>query len=316
VREAWVKTIIDVCALCSNNRVMLDWNDLRHILETSRQGGISGAARVLGVNHATVARRITAAETALGARLFDRLASGYVPTEAGRDAVSAAEAMEQNSAALDRKIGARDTEIRGQLTITAPQLLIERVLAEPLADFTNNFPEVRLNILAGNDILNLAQRDADVAFRISSDPAPTLVGRRVAEQRAAVYASPKLVARDKGGNTPLDWIRFTHWPGPPQEVRGIRPNLNIRLNVDDMIPAVAAARAGIGATRMACFLGETDDRLVRVPGLPLFSYAPLWILTHADLRAVPRIRSFVDFMAARLRKLRPVFEGRGQAPPE
>jgi DNA-binding transcriptional LysR family regulator len=291
---------------------MLDWNDLRHILETARQGGISGAARVLGVNHATVARRITAAEKALGARLFDRLASGYVPTEAGLDAMRAAEAMEQSSAALDRQIGARDTEISGPLTITAPQLLIERVLAEPLAEFTTSFPDIRLNILAGNDILNLARRDADVAFRISSDPTPTLVGRRVAEQQAAVYASPDLIARDSGGKAPLDWIKFTHWPGPPQEIRDIRPNLNVRLSVDDMMPAVAAARAGIGATRMACFLGETDARLVRVPGLPLFPYAPLWILTHADLRAVPRIRCFVDFMAARLQKMRPMFEGRQQ----
>ena len=62
-------------------QAMLDWNDLRFVMETARNGGTSGAARVLGVNHATVARRITAAEEALGERLFDRLPSGYVPTE-------------------------------------------------------------------------------------------------------------------------------------------------------------------------------------------------------------------------------------------
>ena len=89
----------------------------------------------------------------------------------------------------------------------------------------------------------------------------------------------------------------------------MRPNLRVRLTVDDMAAAIGAVRAGIGATRMACFLGDTDPALVRVPGMPRFDYLPLWLLTHADLRHVPRIRTFMDFTAARLGKLRPVFEG-------
>jgi DNA-binding transcriptional LysR family regulator len=295
---------------------MLDWSDLRHVLETARQGGISGAARVLGVNHATVARRITSAETALGARLFDRLASGYVVTEAGQDAVRAAEMMEQSEARLDRLIGARDVDISGRLTVTAPQLMIERVLAPVLADFIAEYPGVDLNVLATNNIVNLAQREADVAFRISSKPSPTLVGQVVTKQKAAVYATPAVIARDPGGVEPLDWIRFAHWPGPPREITDIRPNLRARLTVDDMMAAVGAVRTGIGATRMACILGETDPALQRVPGLPVFDYAPVWVLTHTDLRNVPRIRSFVDFTTGRLRRLRHLFEGRPQASQE
>lgn len=288
---------------------MLDWNDLRFVLETARQGGISGAARVLGVNHTTVARRITAAETALGARLFDRLASGYVPTESGRDAVAAAEAMERNGAALERTVAARDTGLHGPLTVTAPQLLIERALAPVLQAFVSEHPGVDLRLQATNDVLNLAQREADVAIRISNNPAPSLIGQRVIDQRAAVYAKPGLIARDPGGAAPLDWIRFTHWPGPPQSIRAVRPNLTVRLSVDDMMAAIGAARAGMGATRMACFLGDTDPLLARVPDLPDFPYDPIWVLTHPDLRAVPRIRAFVDFATSRLRALRPLFEG-------
>ncbi|WP_176473868.1 LysR family transcriptional regulator [Actibacterium ureilyticum] len=294
---------------------MLDWNDLRFILETARQGGISGAARALGVNHATVARRITAAEAALGARLFDRLATGYIPTEAGQDAVRTAEEVERAQQQLDRRIGARDAGLKGPLTVTVPQLMIERILAPVLRDFTAAHPDIDLKIAATNDILNLSRREADVAIRLSNSPAPTLVGRRVLEQRAAVYATPGLIARDPGGAAPLDWIRFAHWPGPPAEIKAIRPNLNVRLSVDDMLAAIGAARAGIGATRMACFLGETDPALQRVPGLPDFPYVPVWVLTHPDLRHVPRIRAFVDFTVDRLRGLRPLFMGAAQAEP-
>ncbi|PWE29904.1 LysR family transcriptional regulator [Maritimibacter sp. 55A14] len=294
---------------------MLNWNDLRYVLETARKGGISGAARVLGVNHATVARRITAAEQALGARIFDRMSSGYVPTEAGWDAVRAAEAMERTGARLDRRIGARDAAVAGKLTVTAPQLLIERVLGPVLLGFIEEYPGVELQLLATNDILNLSRREADVAIRISDSPSPSLVGRRVCEQKAAVYATPELIARDPGGAAPLEWIRFAHWPGPSREIREARPNLNVRLSVDDMMAAVGAARAGIGATRMACFLGETDPSLQRVPGLPAFAYMPVWVLTHPDLRGVPRNRAFVDFVAARLRRMRRLFEGRAEGSP-
>ena len=288
---------------------MLDWNDLRFVLETARNGGTSGAARVLGVNHATVARRITAAEEALGERLFDRLPSGYVPTEAGREAVRTAEAMERLDSELDLKIAARDDRIKGRLRVTAPQLFIQRVLGGILAEFTEAYPEVDLELVATNDTLNLAQREADVAIRFSKDPPETLVGRRFIDQKGAVYATPELIARDQGGEAPLDWVKFAHWPGPPAEIKAVRPNLRVRLTVDDMAAAIGAVRAGIGATRMACFLGDTDPALVRVPGMPRFDYLPLWLLTHADLRHVPRIRTFMDFTAARLGKLRPVFEG-------
>ncbi|MCH2248459.1 MAG: LysR family transcriptional regulator [Cognatishimia sp.] len=290
-------------------QAMLDWNDLRFVLETARNGGTSGAARVLGVNHATVARRITSAEEALGERLFDRLPSGYVPTEAGREAVRTAEAMERLDSELDLKIAARDDRIKGRLRVTAPQLFIQRVLGGILAEFTDAYPEVDLELVATNDTLNLAQREADVAIRFSKDPPETLVGRRFIDQKGAVYATPELIARDLGGEAPLDWVKFAHWPGPPAEIKAVRPNLRVRLTVDDMAAAIGAVRAGIGATRMACFLGDTDPALVRVPGMPRFDYLPLWLLTHADLRHVPRIRTFMDFTAARLGKLRPVFEG-------
>jgi DNA-binding transcriptional LysR family regulator len=300
--------IIDDLSLCNYDHGVLDWNDLKYVLETARHGGTSGAARSLGVNHATVARRISAAETALGARLFERLPSGYIATDAGMDAVRAAEAMEAMQADLDRQIGARDTELRGLLRITASQLLFQRCLAPIIRDFGDAYPEIEIKLLATNESLNLAQREADVAIRFSKSPPDTLVGRRLFEQRGTVYASRKMMERDQGQGTPLDWVRFAHWPGPPPDIKAVR-DLRPRLTVDDMTAAIGAVRSGIGATRMSCFLGDSDPELVRVPGMPLFTQLPLWVLTHADLKNVPRIRVFLDFVTQRLLKMRHVFEG-------
>ncbi|MEE9389476.1 MAG: LysR family transcriptional regulator [Paracoccaceae bacterium] len=286
---------------------MLNWNDLKFILETVRQNGTSGAARALGVSHATVARRIFAAEKVLGTRLFDRLPGGYRPTEAGADAARAAEQMEQTEAALSRSVGARDQSISGKLVVTAPLSLIDRFLTSVFTDFRAEYPQVDLTVLGGTDPLNLARREADIAIRVSNNPAATLFGSKVARQKAGVYASAKFVANDSGG--PLDWIRFAQWPGPPEQVRKARPVLNPILTVDDMVAAVAAVRSGLGATRMPCFLGETDPLLARVRGIELFDYPDIWVLTHSDLRKTPRIRAFMRFASDRLRNLQPIFEG-------
>ena len=289
---------------------MAQWDHLRYVLETVRQGGLSGAARVLGVNHATVSRRIAAVEEELGAVLFDRLPGGYSPTEAGRDAALAAEQMEAAEAALSLRIGSRDRGLSGPVAVTAPQLLIERVLATAFAAFHDAHPEIDLTVLATNDALNLSRREADVAIRISDTPAETLVGTRVAEQRAAVYASRDYAAALAGNpDRPLDWIRFLHWPGPPKEIRAAFPQQRIVLAVDDMMAAIGAVRAGIGATRMPCFLGDSDPQLVRLPGLEPFPYPSVWVLTHADLRRVPRIELFMQFIADFLKKRRNVFAG-------
>jgi len=290
--------------------MMIEWSDLRYVLETVRHGGLSGAARALGVNHATVARRIQAAEQACGAMLFDRLPGGYAPTEAGLEAARTAEAMESASAGLSLSIAARDQRLSGPLTLTAPQLIVERVLAPLLAEFCAAHPDIDLRLLASNETLNLSQRQADVAIRISDAPVDTLVGTRVAEQRAAIYVSHGYAGQLAASPRPrLDWIRFSHWPGIPDDLGEAWPERRIALTVDDMVAAIGAVRAGIGATRMPCFLGDTDPALTRLPDVALFAYPGVWVLTHRDLQRVKRIETFMSFTSARLRQLRPLFAG-------
>lgn len=288
----------------------MDWGDLRFVLETVRNGGLSGAARTLKVNHATVARRIAAAEAALGTALFDRRPTGYVPTRAGEDAARAAEAFETEHATLTRAIASRDASISGPLTVTAPQLMIQTMLAPIFGDFARAHPDVELIALGANKPLNLAHREADVAIRISSAPDPDLVGRQVATQNSAVFASHAYIARlADDPDKRLDWLRFVHWEAPQKAVIEAYPNLRIAMQMDDMVAMSGAVRAGLGATRMPCFLGDTDPDLGRVPGLPLFPYPPIWVLTHADLRAVPRIAAFTLFVSDALRARRSDFAG-------
>jgi DNA-binding transcriptional LysR family regulator len=288
----------------------MDWGDLRFVLETVRHGGLSGAARALKVNHATVARRIAAAEVALGTPLFDRRPTGYVATRAGKDAARTAEAFEAEQATLNRSIAARDVSVSGPLTVTAPQLMFQTALAPILGDFMSAHPDVQITALGANKPLNLAHREADVAIRISASPDPDLVGRQVAAQNSAVYASKTYLAQLAANpDKPLDWLRFLHWEMPKKSVMDAYPNLRIAMIIDDMVSMYGAVRAGLGATRMPCFLGDSDPLLDRVPGIDLFPYPPIWVLTHSDLRAVPRIAAFTRFVSDALRARRAIFAG-------
>lgn len=287
-------------------RSMSEWDDLRFVLGAARAGGLAAAARALGVNHATVSRRVAAAEARLGARLFDRTPAGLVPTIAGRDAIVAAETMEDASLALSRAAAGRDAAPEGPVRLTAPQVLVGPVLSAALGAFRARHPGVALTILASNDLANLHRREADVALRVSGAPDPGLHGVRLTAQNRAVYAAPHWAAAARAG-APVDWLAFTHWEGTADGPTGMDP-ARVALRYDDMLAMREGARAGLGAALMPCFLGEGDPMLERLPGAPT-PYRDLWALTHADLAGAARVRLLIRFLQDTVRPLRPLFLG-------
>ena len=116
------------------------WDDLRIVLAVGRAGNLVAAAGVLGVNHSTVFRRLNALEKDLGSKLFERLAAGYQPTEAGHRLIATAELMEEQALALDRDLSGRDTRLSGKLRVTASETMGFRVLTDEIAAFRKQHP--------------------------------------------------------------------------------------------------------------------------------------------------------------------------------
>lgn len=279
---------------------MIDWNDMRLVLELARAGSLSGAARRLGVNHGTVSRQLARLEARAGRRLFDRLPEGVRPTAEGATVATRAEAMEAEAIALDLELAARRGE-GGVLRVTIPPLMADARFAEDIALWRAEHPAVELHILGDNRILDLHRREADVAIRVSHAPAESLWGRKITDQRAGLYASEGFLNRYQAalaGEGALPVVGFTAWEEPvARSIRSRFPNAALSALCDDMIAAASLVRQGLGLTRMPCFLGETG--LVRVPGTPLVPYMPVWALTHPDLRNAPRVAGFLRFIARR-----------------
>ena len=278
---------------------MTDWDAYRVILAVGRGGSLSAAARVLGVNHATVSRQLARAEHAMGRPLFDRLPGGLRATADGRAMMEAAAAMEEEVLALDMRLNAND-ELAGKLVVTAPPLIIESGLAQDIAAFAKALPQCQIEVRGSNEIADLRRREADVAIRVDRTPAETLFGRRMVAQRQGYFASPDFLnSTPLGPDCPLPVISFTVYgePIPPALARAF-PKAFIAATTDDMVTARALARAGLGVVRMPMILSG-DAGLTRLESPAPSDYADIWILTHPDLRRTARIRKFMSFVAER-----------------
>src|SRR5580700_673778 len=112
---------------------MWQWDDVRFFLAIARSRSLSGAARALRVDHATVGRRIAAFEELLGSKLFDRTPDGLTLTAAGQAILSQCEAMESSAASVDRLVAGHDTRLSGTVRIASTEGLAQVVIVPALA---------------------------------------------------------------------------------------------------------------------------------------------------------------------------------------
>ncbi|MCJ8310451.1 MAG: LysR family transcriptional regulator [Rhizobiaceae bacterium] len=292
-----------------NRSLISDWDTLRLILAIDRQGGVSGAARFLGVTHATVSRRLAKAEQDAGQTFFERLPAGLRLTEIGRTVLHHAQRVEPEFDSLERTLMSREQDMSGALRVTIPPLMMTDAVSTDIAGFAMKYPDIQLEFVGDNNLLNLHQREADVAIRVTAKPPETLWGRKLTDQSSGYFAADGWLAKsaiDTGDVTAdLPLISFTSWINPiPKKLQQLCPNVRIVATSDDMVTTMQMVRAGLGISRMPKVLGEAMPGVRRIKALDWDPYVPLWLLTHADLRKTPRVEAFMQFMGDRISKRR------------
>ncbi|MCW6535945.1 LysR family transcriptional regulator [Sphingomonas lycopersici] len=292
---------------------MADWDDVRYFLAVARDGSVRAAAEGLGVNHATVLRRIAQLEQRLSVQVFEKRPSGYRLTAAGEEILEFAEQMEVSSHQLETRVFGRDQSARGLLRVTLPPFLATQLLMPDLADFARLHPDIEMEIHSTGEVANLTNREADVAIRFVVDrerlPA-NLHGLVGTELSGGVYLSRGLLAAWRAGASNVIRPIVINDRGVPDWAHEgeVRPT-GIPFRVPDAEAQVAAVREGIGMTRLPCFVGDADPQLVRAPGIKPRVNGAIWILTHGETRKTKRVRLFVDFVSRRLAAYAPLVGG-------
>ncbi|MEH3120295.1 MAG: LysR family transcriptional regulator [Methylorubrum populi] len=284
------------------------WDEFRLVRAIAERGALAPAAAHLGINPSTAFRRLAAVEAGLGARLFERHRSGYVPTPAGEAMAAAALRMEEEVARFDREVAGRALTPSGTLRVTAAATLVTDLLMPMLGRFRVRYPKVQVELVVSEEALNLSRRDADVALRATREPPPNLVGRRLAAIAWAVYGP----AGDERGLSGADWVSPSEAVAGGLFARFVAARAGperVALRIDTVQGLCEAVLEGIGIGPLPCYRGDRIARLRRLSGPEPDLTGSLWLLTHPDLRHAARVRAFMDHVAADVAPLRPALEG-------
>ena len=299
---------------------MDDWNDLRLVLAVQRDGSLRAAAAELGMDHSTIFRHLKALEKKLGVRLFERLPGGaYRATAAGERMAAAAERIEQETLALDRDIAGRDRRPAGKLRVTSSETLAQSRLTPHLAAFRQAHPNIVVELVIDNRVLNLSRREADIALRPMRPTEGNLWGRKLSDVAWTFYAAKALIEQSGGPIKRADEAARLPLIGWSEATSGIKaadwlarktPATAVVYRTSSLVNQALAARAGIGVALLPCYLGDGDRGLERVLADPVAELATeLWMVTHRDLRNTARVRAFFEVVGGGVAGERSVFEG-------
>jgi DNA-binding transcriptional LysR family regulator len=294
-----------------------NWDNLNLVLTVARGGGLKPAAAALKIDTSTVFRRLNTVERRFGARLFERLPRGYVPTAAGQRAIDAAERMEAEALELDRVLTGRDERLEGRLRVTCSETIAHQILVPHVVAFAKAHPGVAVELLLDDRVLALSRREADIAIRPTRPSEGDLFGRRLAAVAWAFYGAPAYFKEATRPRRLADLARhrFVGWDEGIAGVQAAQwlartiPASAIVFRSNRLVVQMAAVAEGIGLALLPCYLGDREARIVRAMPPVAELERELWLVTHEDLKATARVRAFMDLVGARLVADKALFEG-------
>ncbi len=282
---------------------------MRVFVAVVERNGFSAAAQALDMSTAGVTRQVAALEKRLSSRLLHRTTRRVSPTSAGAAYYAQCVRLLAEFDALEASIGAQALEPSGMLRINAPVSWGIARLGPLLAGYRQRFPQVELDLALSDRLVDMVEEGYDVAIRITREPSPALIARRLGQARITLCAAPSYLAARGTPRTPQDleqhdclgysyWASGNQWPlqGPGGETR-VTVNSILQANNGDVLRE--AAIAGMGVILQPDFLLEdalADGRLVRV--LPEWDVPAIGIFAVYTSRShlAPKVRSFIDYL--------------------
>lgn len=284
--------------------LIMNWDDFRFFLAVHRTGGLLAAARRLGVNHTTVARRLTAMETSLGGPLVERSPRGARLTEAGRALLDHAERIEAEAMAASADVGAMRADISGSVRLATPEAFGAWLVAPNVWRLHAAHPALQLELVPEARRVNLTTREADLAVMLARPSQGRLLARRLADYRLGLYAS-RTYLEAHGAVTdlrelsdhPLVWYIDELLDVP--ELRyfdEVAAGARTVFRSSSIAAQQAAVAAGLGYGVLHVFAASQDPRLVRVLPESVAVQRSYWLAMHPEQRNLPRIRAVADLL--------------------
>lgn len=268
----------------------MNWDDLQYVLAVVEEGSLAAAARRLGVNHATVLRRVTAFEDRIGSAIFARTPQGYQIRPEKLGLIAAAREVGHAIATLERLSGGHEPQLVGAVRITTTDTVCLELMPDILMDLRRREQGLNLSLCASNMHVDLSRLEAEVTVRPAVALPDGLVGDVAGAMRFDVYCCAQCVATED-----LSWIGATgalESSRPGKWLRAKCAEDGVSAHADSFLVMRELAANGAGRALLPSFIADGDPRLRKDEGgdAPDFT-VPLWVACHEDMSTMPRLRT-------------------------
>ncbi len=278
---------------------MFDWDDIRIFIAAARAGSLATAGQRLGIDAATVGRRLARLETALKSTLVIRSPAGLTLTAAGAQLLETSRAAEQAMEAAE--MVARSDLISGTVRISAAEGFGGVVLAPALPELLAAHPGLNVELAAASGFLSPGRREVDMAITLSPKPSPRLVVEPLTSYQLALYAAPDHPA----AHSPLtdteqlmrhDFVGYIDdliYAPELNYLDEIRPNLRPRLASSSIRAQRDVIARGGGIGILPCFMA---DGLVRLMPDQILFERDFWLHAHSEIHKTARMKSVIRWL--------------------
>jgi len=291
----------------------MNLNALSDFILVATNGGLGKASRASGISKATLSRRIADLEEQMGVRLIERSARGLKLTEAGATLISRTEGLLSEVTEAMTAVGDGVSTPRGRLRVAAPVLFSQLAMGRIGAEFCAAYPEVEIEIVAEDRMVDLVEEQFDVAIRINPRPDSNLVGRCFAKDRLVVVAAPQISRPLPGAIRAIPAIVTSGFQPNHWTLDGgllvLEPIPKLRFSSLLMVRDAAIAGGGAALIPQSIAWNQLARGDLIQWGIMSGPERTLWVLHTSRRLAAPKVRAFVDFICARYPDMSLVLNG-------
>ena len=291
-----------------------NWSDYPVFLAVAEAGSLTAAGKRLGMSQPTVGRRIRALEDAFKTPLLKREDGVLVPTTFGQGMLDHIRRMQDEAAAIDRSSATLEDSLSGVVRLSATEGIGTAWLPGVMQRFRAEHPDILVDIGIGFRDYNLAQREADIALRWQSPGEQnSLIGRKVADVKFGMFASPDYLARRGTPERLSDLANHDGvmakimddkllWMMDDDQTRYIHMPGRVTFQSNSIWAFYEGLEQGYGIG-MLPFCGASKQTLHLDRVLPDIEHEePLYLVAHQDLRRSARIRAVFDYLVEAFRQ--------------
>lgn len=274
----------------------MDWDRIRIFLAVARSGQILGAARQLGLNHATVGRQLTALEEEVGSQLVERQTNGCILTPAGEVLMQSAERVESELLRAGTLISGTTENLTGTVRVGAPDGLGNYFLARSLGGLASRHPDLTIQLVPLPRTFSLSRREADIVVTLDRPKQGKLIVRKLTDYSLSVYASSDYVARYGPISTPEDLdghLFVTHvedfvYSRALDYAAELGRRMKRHYECGSVVAQMEAVRAGHGIGILHDYAALQYPELRRL--LPKLRFTrTYWLMSHPDTHDTRRV---------------------------